>query len=107
MGQMDLVEQLDLRVGEVVDAQRVPHTRKVLKLVVALGAEKRQVIADLAQFYEPHELLGQQVIVLAGFKPAIVHGLRSHGKLLIVHGEGQVLTFVRPDRRSSVNAKVR
>ena|GEM_PF-2699857 len=107
MGQLDLVEQLDLRVGEVVEAQRVPNTRKVLKLVVALDSERRQVVADLAQFYDPEDLLGQQVIVLAGFKPAIVHGLRSHGKLLLVHGEGAVLTFVRPDRRSNRNAKVR
>jgi len=107
VGQLDLVEQLDLRVGEVVEAQRVPNTRKVLRLVVALGSEQRQVIADLAHFYEAEEMLGQQVVVLAGFRPAIVHGLRSHGKLLLVHGEGEVLSFIRPDRRSNQNAKVR
>lgn len=104
---LELLEALELRVGKIVEARRVDETRKVLKLQVDLGDQRRQVIADLAQFYDPEELIGRQVIVIVNLKPAVVHGHRSHGKLLIVEGQGQIHTFARPDRSTTLGARAR
>lgn len=100
-------DEIDLRVVEIVAAERVASTRKILKLQVQLEDEQRQIIADLAHFYEPEELVGKQAVLIANLQPAIIHGHRSQGKLLVVHGAGEVLTFVTGDRSTSNGAGVR
>lgn len=104
---LEQFDEIDLRVAEIVAAERVESTRKVLKLQVQLEDEQRQIIADLAHFYEPEELIGKQVIVIANLRPGILHGHRSQGKLLVVHGAGEVLTFVTGDRSTNTGARVR
>lgn len=99
-------QEMDLRVGEIVQAERLEGTRKILKLIVSLGEEQRQVISDLAHFYEPEELLGKQVILIANLMPGIVHGERTQGKILTVHGEGEVNTFATSDRITNLGARV-
>jgi len=102
----DEFNKLELRVATVVEAQRVPRTRKLFRLQLKLAEETRQVLAELAQFYEPEELCGQQVIVVANLQPGIVNGERSFGKLLVVHGAGGILNFATPDRRVDDGARV-
>jgi tRNA-binding EMAP/Myf-like protein len=82
-------------------------TRRVFKLAVIIGEDERQIIADLAHFYEPEEMVGKQVVVVNNLKSGIVHGERSHGKILIVHGEGEINTFITPDRDTNFGASVR
>lgn len=98
---------IDLRVGTVVEAQRVTGTRKLLRLQVKLAQEARQILVELAQFYEPEEVLGKQVIVVANAQPGLVNGERSYGKLLVVHGAGGILTFATADRVVDDGALVR
>jgi len=107
MMSLEDIEKLDLRIGEIVRAERLEGTRRVLKLWVLLGEEQRRVIADLAHFYEPEELIGKQVVVVANLKSGVVHGERSDGKILIVHGEGEVDTFLTTDRATTLGAPVR
>lgn len=104
---LETFNQVELRVGQVVQAQVLPHAKRVFKLVVDVGGERRPMVADLAQFYEPGEIVGKQVVVIANLPPGILHGERSHGKLLIVHGPGEVHCFVKPDRASASGAPVR
>jgi len=104
--QLEDFHEFDLRVGEIVQAERLEGTRRILKLVVSLGDDQRQVISDLAHFYEPEELLGKQVILLANLMPSILHGQRSQGKILTIHGAGEVNTFATADRISNLGAKV-
>ena len=92
--------------SEVVEAERIEGTRKLLKLQVKLEEEQRQIIAELAHFYEPEELVGKQVIIIANLQPGIIHGERSQGKLLLVHGAGEVLTFATGDRIANSGARV-
>jgi len=99
--------RIDLRVGTVVEAQRVAGTRKLLRLQVKLAEETRQIMVELAQFYEPEELLDKQVIVVANVQPGVVNGERSYGKLLVVHGAGGILNFATADRTVNDGALVR
>jgi len=74
--------RLDLRVGRVVEAERVPNSRKLIRLVVDLGGEKRQILAGLAKWYKPEDFLGKLVVVVANLKPKKMAGLESQGMLL-------------------------
>ncbi|MCI4459351.1 MAG: methionine--tRNA ligase subunit beta [Acidilobus sp.] len=86
-GQEGLVDysefaRLDLRVGKVLSAEPVPNSRKLIKLTVDLGSEKRQILAGLQKWYRPEDLVGRYVIVVANLKPKQMAGLVSQGMLL-------------------------
>ncbi len=74
--------RVDLRVGRVVKAERVPNSKKLLKLIVDLGSEERQILAGLAKWYKPEDLEGKLVIVVANLKPKRMAGLVSQGMIL-------------------------
>ncbi|MHA1617112.1 MAG: methionine--tRNA ligase subunit beta [Candidatus Njordarchaeales archaeon] len=74
--------KIDLRVAKVISAERVPGTEKLLRLIVDLGNEKRQIIAGIAPWYSPEELVGKNIIVVANLQPKRIRGLESQGMLL-------------------------
>lgn len=78
--------KLDFRVGEIVKAEKMKNADKLLKLQVDLGASKRQIISGIAEFYQPEELVGKKVIVVANLKPVKLRGEMSEG--MILSGEG-------------------
>ena len=75
-------QSLDLRVAEVIAAERVPNADRLLKLRVGLGDEERQIVAGIAENYTPEELIGKQVILVANLEPATIRGINSQGMLL-------------------------
>lgn len=79
---IDEVKKLDLRVAVILTAEPVPKSKKLLKLQVDLGFEKRTIVAGISQHYKPEELPGKRVIVVANLKPAILMGVESHGMVL-------------------------
>ncbi len=82
--------RLDIRVGKVVRAERIPGSKKLLRLEVDLGeAEPRQLVAGLAGFYEPEELVGLNVVVLANLRPKRFMGVESRGMLLAADVDGR------------------
>jgi methionyl-tRNA synthetase len=74
--------KVQLRVGQVLEAERVEGSRKLIKMKVDLGSETRQVIAGIAGAYEPASLLNRKIIVVANLKPAKLMGLISDGMVL-------------------------
>ncbi|MEM1873357.1 MAG: methionine--tRNA ligase subunit beta [Acidilobaceae archaeon] len=74
--------RLDLRVGRVVVAESVPGSSKLLRLVVDIGGEQRQVLAGIARWYKPEELVGKLVVVVVNLKPKVMAGLVSQGMIL-------------------------
>ncbi len=90
---------LDIRVGEILDAEQVPKADKLLKMTVDLGEEKRQIIAGIAQFYKPQELKGKKTLFVVNLKPAKIRGFLSEGMILAAtDNEGNaVLTAVDKD----------
>lgn len=74
--------KIDLRVVEILAAEPVPKTEKLLKIQVSLGEEERTVVSGIAKFYKPEDLIGKHVILVANLKPAKLRGVMSHGMLL-------------------------
>ena len=79
---IDDFAKVDLRVAEIIAAEPVPKTEKLLKLQVSLGDEERTVVSGIAKFYKPEDLIGKHVILVANLKPAKLRGVMSQGMLL-------------------------
>jgi methionyl-tRNA synthetase len=76
--------KIQLRTAEVIEAEKVPKSEKLLKLKVRLDNEERQVIAGIAKSYEPENLVGKKVVIVANLQPAKIMGLESKGMILAV-----------------------
>jgi methionyl-tRNA synthetase len=74
--------KIDLRVAQIVAAERIPKADKLLRLEVDLGYEKRQILSGIAEWYTPEELLGKKIVVITNLAPRKMRGLESHGMLL-------------------------
>ena len=96
---------MDLRVAKVLAAERVPETDKLLKLVIKLGGEERQLLAGIGQYYEPSALIGREIVVVANLKPAKIRGLLSQGMLLAAAHDGK-LALVVPEKPVGEGAKI-
>ncbi len=97
-------QKLDIRIGTVLAAERIAGSDKLLKLEVDMG-KKRQIVAGLAGFYNPSELVGRQVVVLANMKPAKLFGTESQGMLLAA--EAGSVALLSPDKHVKEGTKVR
>ena len=99
--------QLDLRVAEIKAAEKIPKTSKLLKLSVDIGEPApRQVVAGIAEAYEPEQLIGRKVIFLANLKPATIRGVESQGMVLAA-GEKKVVGLSALDQDLPVGPRVR
>ncbi len=92
---IDLFRQVDLRVGLIRQAEKVPKSEKLVKLIVDIG-EERQIVAGIAKTHSPEDLVGKQVVLVANLKPAKLMGIESHGMILAVR-DGQDLKLVVPE----------
>ena len=88
---------VELRTAKILECEKVPKAKKLLKLIVDLGYEKRQIVSGIAKFYEPEQLIGKKVIVVANLAPATLCGIESRG-MLLASGEEQVrVVFLDPE----------
>jgi methionyl-tRNA synthetase len=79
---IDDFAKVELRVAQILVAERVPKADKLLRLEVDLGYEKRQILAGIAQYYEPDKLIGRKIVIVANLAPRKMRGLESNGMLL-------------------------
>lgn len=98
--------KIDLRIAEVLEAEKVEGADKLLKLQIKIGNEKRQIVAGIAQHYTPEELIGKKIVVVANLKPAKLRGIESCGMLLAA-SDSKGLTLVTVDRDIDSGAKVK
>jgi methionyl-tRNA synthetase len=87
-------QKVDLRVAKIVECEAVPKSKKLLKLLVDLGSERRQIVAGIAQQRNPEELIGKTIIVVANLAPAQLMGVESQGMLLATHGDGDAFALL-------------
>lgn len=103
---IDDFAKIDLRVATVIAAERVPKTDKLIKLQVKIGDEERTIVSGIAQHYEPENLIGKNVIVIANLKPAKLRGIESRGMVLAASdGEGNLVLADAPDIASGSKVK--
>jgi methionyl-tRNA synthetase len=85
---IDEFMRVDLRVARILTAERVPNSRKLMKLGVDLGSEQRTIVAGIADAYEAEALVGRSVAIVANLKPAKLMGVESNGMILAATAEG-------------------
>ena len=104
---IDDFARIALRVARVVSAQKVEKADKLLKLQLDVGHEERTVVSGIAQWYQPADLVGRRVVLVANLKPAKLRGIVSQGMILAADdGEGN-LVLVEPSGDIAVGAEVR
>lgn len=86
---IDRFFEIELRVAEVLEAERVEKTDKLMRLQIDLGDEKRQLVAGVAQSYTPEQMVGRRIIVVANLQPATIRGVESQGMLLAADLDGR------------------
>lgn len=91
---LDEFQKIDLRIGKVVACEPVPKSKKLLKLQVELGTERRQIVAGIAEHRAPEELIGKSIVVVANLAPAKLMGVESQGMLLATHGDGDAFALL-------------
>jgi methionyl-tRNA synthetase len=89
--------KMDLRIGTIVEAEKVPKADKLLKLTVDLGFEKRTVVSGIALHYKPEEIIGQQVTLLCNLAPRKMKGIESQGMILMAEDADGKLKFMMPN----------
>ncbi|MBE6569863.1 MAG: methionine--tRNA ligase [Ruminococcaceae bacterium] len=88
---------VELRTAKVIACEKVPKAKKLLKLQIDLGYEKRQVVSGIAKFYQPEDLIGKKIIVVANLKPAVLCGIESNGMILASGEETVRVVFLAED----------
>ena len=102
---VDEFHRIDIRVGKVVECEKVEKSRNLLKIIVDLGDQKKQIISSISNCYSPEDMLGKQLVVINNLAPAKFMGLESQGMLLAVEDEKGV-SLLKPDRDVATGTKV-
>ncbi|MFC4768523.1 methionine--tRNA ligase [Effusibacillus consociatus] len=98
--------KVDLRVAQVLQAEKIEKADKLLKLQLDAGNEQRQVVSGIAKYYSPEELVGQKVVLVANLKPVKLRGVESHGMILAAsEGDRLVLVAVSADIPNGAKVK--
>ena len=90
--------KLDLRVGTILEAEKMPKTKKLLVLKVDTGIDVRTIVSGIAESFKPEEVIGKRVTVLVNLAPRALRGVESQGMILMTEDEDGNLVFVNPDK---------
>ena len=90
--------KMDLRICQVLEAEKVAKTKKLLKLKVDTGIDTRIIISGIAEYYEPESLIGKKVLMLVNLQPKEIKGTLSQGMILMAENSNGELSIVSPDK---------
>lgn len=99
-------QKLEIKIGKVLSAEKVENADKLLKLEVDFGEEKRQIIAGIAEYFEPSEIIGKQFPFIINLEPRKIRGLESNGMILAVDAK-EGLALLVPQKEVSLGSKIR
>ena len=103
----DDFQKLDIRTGKILEAEKVPKTKKLLKLLVDTGVDKRTVVSGIAEFFNAEEVVGKQVSILLNLAPRKIKGIESQGMILMAEDKSGKLYFVAPNDDINSGAMIR
>lgn len=95
----DEFSKVDIRIGTILEAEKVPNTEKLLKLKVDTGVDTRTVVSGIAEFYQPENIIGKQVCVLVNLAPRKIKGVESQGMILMAEDANGKLVFASPSEK--------
>ncbi|MEM5879418.1 MAG: methionine--tRNA ligase subunit beta [Candidatus Aenigmatarchaeota archaeon] len=91
-------QKIEMRIGKILEAEPVPNSKKLIKLQVDLGKEKRQAVAGLLEYYKPEELVGKSFVFVTNLKPVKLMGVESNCMIIAADdGKGNIV-LVQPER---------
>jgi methionyl-tRNA synthetase len=90
--------KMDIRIGTIIEAEKVAKTKKLLKLKIDTGIDQRTVVSGIAEFFNPEEIVGQQVSILVNLAPREIKGITSQGMILMAENADGSLAFVQPSK---------
>lgn len=99
-------EKLDLRIGKVLEVTPIPNSKKLMKIMVDFGAEKRQAVAGLLQYYKPEELVGKKCVFLLNLKRRMLAGVESQCMVLAAEDSQGKIAVLQPEKDVDEGAKI-
>jgi methionyl-tRNA synthetase len=100
-------QKMDIRVAKIIEAERIPKTKKLLKLKVDTGVDQRTVVSGIAEHYSPEEAIGKTVLLLANLAPRAIKGVESQGMILMAENAQGVLSIVAPEKEMEPGNEVK
>ncbi|HPC30808.1 MAG TPA: methionine--tRNA ligase subunit beta, partial [Candidatus Pacearchaeota archaeon] len=90
-------QKIDLKIGKILEAEKVENSEKLLRLKVDLGEEQRQIIAGIGKVYQPQDLINQEIVVVVNLEPKTLMGFESQGMLLAADNNGEPI-LIKPEK---------
>jgi methionine--tRNA ligase beta chain len=100
-------KKIELKVAKILEAEKVEGSDKLVKLQIDLGSEKRQIVAGIAQHYQPEDLIGREIIVVANLEPRTLRGVESNGMLLAASNEESGPVLLMPEKEITPGSEVK
>jgi methionyl-tRNA synthetase len=99
-------EKLDIRIGKIVEATQVPESKKLIKLLVDFGVEKRQAVAGLLKYYKPEELVGKKCVFLLNLQRRMLAGIESQCMVLAAEDNEGNISVLQPEKDIAEGSKI-
>ena len=103
--EFDDFSKLDIRIGTILEAEKIPKTKKLLKLKVDVGIDTRTIVSGIAESFDPTKIIGQKVSVIVNLAPRKLRGVESQGMILMSDTTEGKLSFIEPDTDSVANGE--
>jgi methionyl-tRNA synthetase len=99
-------QKLDLRIGKIIEATQVPESKKLIKILVDFGSEKRQAVAGLLKYYKPEELVGKKCVFLLNLQRRVLAGIESQCMVLAAEDEAGNVVVLQPEKDMVEGSKI-
>lgn len=99
--------KMDIRTGTIIEAEKVAKTKKLLKLTIDTGIDKRTIVSGIAEYFDPKDIIGNQVSVLVNLAPKALKGIESQGMILMAEDADGKLVFVSPTQKIENGTEIR
>ncbi len=99
-------EKLDLHIGKIIEATQVPESKKLIKIIVDFGTEKRQAVAGLLKYYKPEELVGKKCVFLLNLQRRMLAGIESQCMILAAEDSAGNVSVLQPERDIAEGSKI-
>ncbi len=102
----DEFQKIDLRIGKIIESSAVPESKKLIKILVDFGSERRQAVAGLQKYYKPEELVGKKCVFLLNLQKRMLAGLESQCMVLAAEDEAGNVTVLQPEKDIVEGSKI-
>jgi methionyl-tRNA synthetase len=99
-------QKFDLRIGKIIEATQIPDSKKLIKIMVDFGTEKRQAVAGLLKYYKPEDLVGKKCVFLLNLQRRMLAGVESQCMILAAEDEAGNVTVLQPEKDIAEGSKI-